>query len=316
MKALMAAMFWLPLAASASCGSAFCTINTSWDAHGAWLEPGARLDLRYESIRQDQPRSGRNDIAVGQIRRHHDEVLTVNRNLLASLDYTLNQDWGVNLLVPMVDRYHEHIHNHGGGQIPESWNFTELGDVRVMGRRRLSSSEDANAHTVSTSAVNLGLKLPTGKTEVKNSAGDEAERSLQPGSGTTDFVVGGSYSVAAPMRNLSWFVQGLAQLPMNEKDEYRPGHRFNFDVGSRYDVGDRLGLLLQVNALFKARDQGANAEPEDTGGKFVFLSPGLSYAFTSRLQAYGFVQLPIYQDVNGVQLVAKYAFAAGLNVRF
>jgi hypothetical protein len=42
----------------------------------------------------------------------------------------------------------------------------------------------------------------------------------------------------------------------------------------------------------------------------------VSYAFTRTLQAYGFVQLPIYQDVNGVQLVAKYAFAAGLNVRF
>ena len=42
----------------------------------------------------------------------------------------------------------------------------------------------------------------------------------------------------------------------------------------------------------------------------------VSYAFTRTLQAYGFFQLPIYQDVNGVQLVAKYAFAAGLNVRF
>ena len=83
MKVLMAAMLWLPVAASASCGSAFCTINTSWDAHGAWLEPGARLDLRYESIRQDQPRSGKTDVGVGQVPRHHDEVLTVNRNLLA-----------------------------------------------------------------------------------------------------------------------------------------------------------------------------------------------------------------------------------------
>ena len=185
-----------------------------------------------------------------------------------------------------------------------------------MARRRLGAREDAAAQTVSTSAAYFGLKLPTGKTDVKNADGDEAERTLQPGSGTTDFVIGGSYSMAAPMRNLSWFVQGLAQLPTNEKDEYRPGHRLNLDLGSRYDMGERLGLLLQVNALFKARDQGANAEPEDTGGKFLFLSPGLSYAFTRQVQAYGFVQLPIYQDVNGVQLVARYAFAAGLNVRF
>src|SRR5438270_604567 len=47
------ALICAPLTAAASCGSAFCTINTSWDAHGAWLEPGARLDLRYEYIRHD-----------------------------------------------------------------------------------------------------------------------------------------------------------------------------------------------------------------------------------------------------------------------
>jgi hypothetical protein len=316
MKALMAALLWLPLAAFASCGSAFCSINTSWDAHGAWQEPGARLDLRFEAIRQDQPRSGRKDVAVGEIPRHHDEVLTVNRNLLAALDYTLDQDWGVNVLLPLVHRDHEHIHNHGGGEIAQSWSFSEIGDLRVMGRRRLTSSEDVDAHTASTSALNFGIKLPTGSTDVKNDQGEEAERSLQPGSGTTDLVLGGSYAVAMPMRSLTGFVQGLAQLPMNEKDDYRPGHRLNLDLGGRYDLGDRLGLLLQLNALFKARDRGANAEPEDTGGKFLFVSPGASYAFTRTLQAYGFVQLPIYQDVNGVQLVAKYAFAAGLNVRF
>jgi len=35
-----------PLMAGASCGSAFCTINTSWDAHGAWLAESGELDRR------------------------------------------------------------------------------------------------------------------------------------------------------------------------------------------------------------------------------------------------------------------------------
>jgi hypothetical protein len=34
------------------------------------------------------------------------------------------------------------------------------------------------------------------------------------------------------------------------------------------------------------------------------------------MQIYGFLQLPIYQDVNGVQLVARHAVAVGLNMRF
>jgi hypothetical protein len=309
-------MLTAPLTAAASCGSAFCTVNTSWDAHGAWRDPGWSLDLRYESIRQDQPRHGISDVDVGEIRRHHDEVLTRNRNLLGTLDYTFNQDWGVNLQVPIVDRSHEHIHNHMGGQIPESWDFTELGDVRVMARRRLTTTEDDAASTVSTTGVNFGLKLPTGKTDVKNDEGEVAERSLQPGSGTTDAVFGAYYSQHRPLASLSWFAQALAQVPLNTHDEYRPGRRLNLDAGVRYDAGDRVGLLLQLNTLLKGRDHGAEAEPEDTGGTFVFVSPGISYAFTSSVQAYGFVQVPVYQRVNGVQLVPDFAVAVGLNFRF
>jgi hypothetical protein len=313
---LLGALLSAPLTAAASCGSAFCTVNTSWDAHGAWRDPGWSLDLRYESIRQDQPRRGTGDVDIGEIPRHHDEVLTRNHNLLGTLDYTFNPDWGVNLQVPIVDRQHDHIHNHMGGQIPESWDFTELGDLRVMARRRLATTENADASSVATTGINFGLKLPTGKTDVKNGEGELAERSLQPGSGTTDAVLGAYYSQHRPLASLSWFGQALAQVPLNTHDEYRPGRRLNLDTGVRYDAGDRLGLLLQLNTLLKGRDHGAEAEPEDTGGTFVFLSPGVSYAFTSSVQAYGFVQVPVYQRVNGVQLVPDFAVAVGLNFRF
>ncbi len=313
---LAAALALSPVLASASCGSAFCSINTSWDAHGGWLEPGARLDLRYEYIRQDQPRAGTHDVGVGEVPRDHDEVLTQNRNLLGTFDYTFNRDWGVNVLVPLVDRHHDHIQNGAGGPTPESWEFTELGDLRVMARRRLSTVENPDTTSVATSGLNFGVKLPTGRTDVRNAEGELAERTLQPGSGTTDAVLGSYYSQHLPTRNLSWFVQGLAQLPLNSHDEYRPGNRLGVDAGIRYDLGDKVGLLLQLNSLFKARDRGAQAEPGDTGGKFVFLSPGLSYALTRQLQAYAFAQLPAYQNVNGVQLVPRYALAAGVNIRF
>ena len=315
-RGIAAMLATVPLTAAASCGSAFCTINTSWDAHGAWLEPGARFDLRYEYIRQDQPRTGTRNVAVGEIPHEHDEVLTVNRNLLGAFDYTFNQDWGVNLLLPIVDREHRHLASDTGVQAPESWTFTELGDVRIVARRRLSTTENSQATSVATTGLSFGLKLPTGKTDVRNADGELAERTLQPGSGTTDAVLGGYYSRQMPTRNLAWFLQALAQLPLNSHDEYQPGNRLNVDTGLRYDAGDRLGLLAQLNAQFKARDRGAQAEPDNTGGTFLFLSPGVSYAFTRELQAYAFVQLPLYQYVNGVQLVARNAFAMGLNARF
>jgi len=306
----------LPLQAAASCGSAFCSVNTSWDAHGAWFEQGARFDLRYEYIRQDQPRTGTRDLAVGEIPAHHDEVLTLNRNLVGALDYTFSPDWAVNVQLPVVDREHQHIHNHMGEALEESWSFTELGDVRALFRRRLGTWEDHDAHSVGTAGINLGLKLPSGRTNIANADGDLAERSLQPGSGTTDVLAGAYYSKDFIEKEWSWFVHGLAQIPLDSHDEFKPGNRLTLDAGVRRAVGDKLALMLQVNALWKGRDSGAQAEPEDSGGKFLFLSPGLSYAFSRSLQAYAFVQLPLYQYVNGVQLVADRAFAVGLSARF
>src|SRR6185436_12391547 len=90
--ALAAAFFVASAGAFASCGSAFCSVNTSWDLHGGLAAPGASLDLRYEVIDQDQPRSGSNKVGVGQVPRHHDEVETRNRNWLGTFDYVFNAD--------------------------------------------------------------------------------------------------------------------------------------------------------------------------------------------------------------------------------
>ena len=53
-----------PLAAAASCGSAFCTINTDWDTQAPWQDDATRLDLRAEYIRQDQLRAGTDKAAA------------------------------------------------------------------------------------------------------------------------------------------------------------------------------------------------------------------------------------------------------------
>jgi hypothetical protein len=68
--------------------------------------------------------------------------------------------------------------------------------------------------------------------------------------------------------------------------------------------------------LVRARDRGDQAEPEDTGGKALFLSPGIGYGVSDKLQVYGFVQLSVYQYVNGVQLTARRAFSIGVSSRF
>lgn len=303
--------------AHATCGSAFCLTNTSWDTHGAWAEPGLRLDLRYERVNQNQPLVGRTKVAVGAFPRDHDEVRTANRNWLAGLDYTFNADWGLNVTLPVVSRDHFHIENDfdNGTQRPEAWKFTKFGDTRVMVRRRFAVIEDREPR-LGTVGLNFGLKLPTGSTRVVNADGDRAERTLQPGTGTTDALIGAYYAQLLPAKDLSWFAQALVQLPLYQHEGYRPGRRISVDAGLRYDASDKLSLLLQLNALFRGRDSGANAERDDTGGRSWFLSPGLSFALAKDVRVYGFVQAPLYQYVNGVQLGTRPGAVLGVSARF
>jgi hypothetical protein len=305
----------VPPASQAACGSAFCSVNTDWNVQGVYVEPGARAELRYEYLNQDQPRAGSRTVDVGEISAHHDEVSTLNQALFATFDYNWASGWGVSGIVPVIKREHEHIHNHMGEAIPEEWNFTALGDIRVAGRYQfpVGASDPAKAQTV---GLIFGFKLPTGSTTETNDEGEPAERSLQPGTGTTDPILGAYYQLRLPKPGLSFFAQGAYAWPLDSYHEYKPGDRLNIDLGMRYEATPRFALLLQLNALWKGRDSGEEAEPEDSGGQFFFISPGLSWLVTPKVQLFALAQLPIYQYVNGVQLTASWGATAGIGVRF
>lgn len=139
---------------------------------------------------------------------------------------------------------------------------------------------------------------------------------LQPGTGTTDAIVGAYFSAPGFLQDSSWSAQFLAQQAMNPKDQYKPGNQYQLNLGYRYPFGRDLQALLQLNSLYRSRDSGLNAEPDLSGSKTVFLSPGLAYSATQSTRVYGFVQLPIYRYVNGIQLSANWAFVAGFTMRF
>jgi len=309
---LVACLVHLP--ALASCGSAFCSINTDWTSQALGVAEGSSLDLRYEYIRQDRPRAGSRRVGVGEIPHHHDEVRTTNRNLLLNYSRNFASGWGYSAVLPMVDRDHLHVHNHRGAQLPQQWSFRELGDARLIGRyQKAVGDQERGARTA---GVVFGMKLPTGRTSVKNGAGEVAERSLQPGTGTTDVIVGAFFHRQSAARASSWFAQAQYRHPLNERDGFAPGGQFTADLGIATRLADRFSGLVQLNAVVKQRDHGAQAEPADSGSRALFLSPGVSYDWSDRVRVYAFYQQPLQQSVNGVQLTARRALMVGVTTQF
>lgn len=297
----------LPGVVHANCGSAFCVVNTDWDTQGAWDRPGTRVDLRFEYIDQDQLRDGTHK--TGPTGEEHDEVRTLNRNWLLTVDHAFDEHWAVSVQAPWVDRRHQHIHNHDDGDSEaQSWDFSEFGDLRVVGRYQFGGMNPGGGST----GIRFGLKLPTGSTSQDNDEGEAAERNLQPGTGSTDLMLGAYYNAIVPGSPASWFAQASVQLPVDYDDEFRPGKQVSLDLGLRYPMNATVAAMIQANFFWRDKDTGGEAETDESGITQLNLSPGLAVAVGAGTQIYGFVQVPIYQDVRGVQLTADWGAVVGL----
>ena len=306
----------------ASCGSAFCSINTNWDEHSLGHQ-GWSADLRYSYSHADKLRSGSDTITADTTAAGEVENLgTYNRTTTATMDYSYNDRWGVKVILPFIDRKHEHNIGPYTGATPadyESFHARAMGDIRVIGRYRWALDQASNAGM----GVKFGLKLDTGKKDVTVDQTGEIpeEATLQPGNGSTDMILGVFWHQSVPTSDWSWFSQATMQTSIKADADFRPGSQLNLDGGARYAINQDLSALLQINAQWNHADSRANAAltealESSSGGKTISLTPGLSYAVTHSTQLYGLLQLPLYQYVNGEQLTPDSSITVGASHRF
>jgi len=295
---------------AASCGSAACLVNTQWQIHGIPTEAGGTLfQLQYDYIKQDRLMSGSHKTSVAPEGADALEQKTLSQTLIASLDYTFDQNWGVTATLPVVKRHHDHLADPFDDPTPESWVYTRPGDARIVGRYRFLAADDYNV------GAQFGIVVPTGSHNIANAEGVVAERSLQPGTGATSGVLG-LYANYAAHDGALWFAQVQFQGAMATTDDFRPGNQVLVTGGVTVPVSDSVAVMGQLNALWRARDSGANAESAESGGRSLFFSPGLSYTVSPQVQLYAFAQLPLYRYVNGTQLAVNWAAVGGVTFRF
>lgn len=197
-------LLFQPEAGRASCGALTCPIGR-FDEQA--IPPGTVvLDYSYQYVDQSEARIGTDKASIGQIRGHHDEVFTVSRIHTLSLETPLLSRLRLYLSIPFVSREHQHIHNHRGRALLESWNLSGIGDLTMLTRWMVLKSNSESHPMV---FLNLGGKLPTGKSNGRGTiqqdtfllASDVAEPGIQPGTGAYDFLSGISAEMApaAPM---------------------------------------------------------------------------------------------------------------------
>ena len=328
LSTLVSILGLMAAAEAQACASCGCTLSSDWESLNFSSKGGFRFDLRYDYLDQNQLRAGKHTIspqAASQIVNDGEpqevESFTKNDYVTASIDYSRGGDWGVNVQIPYIKRSHATLGTASDGVTPgidgESYtsDTSNFGDIRVVGRYSGFSPEH-------NTGVLFGLKLPTGKigltgtsTDPENPGPVTIDPGLQPGTGTTDLILG-VYHAGALNKYWEYFAQGLYQRALNSKDDFRPGDGYNINLGLKYMGFDTVRPQVQVNARLVRHDTGANADTTSTGGTLVYVSPGLAVRVSDKVSLYGFVQVPLYQDVRGLQLTPKFTASAGVHFSF
>lgn len=175
-------------------------------------------------------------------------------------------------------------------------------------------------------AVGLGLKLPTGKNDVKHAGRDSMVHAMmQPGSGSWDpilMVQGGRTAGKFSLR-----LNGAYHMATSGDEGYEFGDMLGIDVVARYQAASAVRIGLGLNFLNTGKDtdhDGKYTSPTsmidtaaNTGLTAFYLTPELQVSIpgtgASLSLAY---QQPIFQDVNGTQQVMDWRLLASVGWAF
>ncbi len=232
------------------------------------------------------------------------------------IQYMFNRSWGIQVELPIANRFFETTGGATGSDLVHT-TWTAMGDIRVQGLYT-GFFEDQSA------GINFGLKLPTGDYTHNNAYGD-VDRDSEIGTGSTDLLLGGFYRHELISKyHLDWYAQAELDFPFLYRStadgSYRPGAEIDGAAGIYYE-GFRIGRvgitpIAQVIASVRRQDSGAAASnPVASGYQRVFLSPGFELDIHP-FMIYADVELPVYQNTNGDQLVGSFLTKCIVSYKF
>lgn len=309
--------------AAASCASASCSLVTGTQ-EGMPGEGRGTIDLSYRFIPMDQAQRGSEavnealvvgiDFAEGVIEpAHHRELRTNNEIIQLDINYGLSPRLALAVSLPLINnRRHEHdvLHEDGDEEFTNQDDSSGFGDARVQLKYVVAQTLK---HLFIAGA---GIKAPTGEYKLRNSRGGVNEPTIMPGTGSWDGLLSAFYSYQIFPHQFTFFASGSYQLNTENGMDYRFGDTVLANGGLGYRLTPRLVGNLQINARLSDRDRYRDQDVPNTGGTWVYLTPGATLDVGAATSLYAHLQLPVYQYVNDGNLVPRYGLMLGVSHNF
>lgn len=264
-------------------------------------QPGGLASFEMDYMNQDKDWSGAHR---GSDDNNNDKQIRTEF-FTAEIQYMFNRKWGFMAELPYTDRYFKTT--DGMGDFGE-FNHAAVGDIRLEGIYSGFSPDMS-------SGLIFGLRLPTGDYTYANFDSD-----TEIGSGSTDILLGGYHMGRIPgLKSWNWYVNTMIDAPAIAVTGYRPGSELDTALGTyytRWSVGGvRIAPVAQVIDSLRLHDSGMYADFTDSGYHRIMLSPGVEF-HAKAVRVYTDAEFPVFQSMNGNQLVASVLLKLNIGYAF
>ena len=150
---------------------------------------------------------------------------------------------------------------------------------------------------------------------------------MQPGTGSWDPFVTALYATTAGPVALQ--ADASYRFTTSNRQGYEFGDTTSAGLAGAYHVTKALGITAGLTYRHEGRASDRNGsyydpatnddlmdDPANTGGDSLWFAPGIQLFPLKRLAFEARVQLPLWQRVNGIQLVARSSLFAGVSYHF
>lgn len=293
-------------------GMSVFTPDTLDAGHGS---AGFRLTYTRPEQRSDEELEA---LAGQHIHAHNTDY---NLNASVGAAYGINHHLTVSAEVPYVRReaLREGAHDHVGGAavntVEQLGSVAGIGDMNLLAKYRFTDSETSGFALIG------GVKVPTGSTHRHSPDGERLETEHQPGTGSWDPIFGASASTK--LGAVQFTASGIYQFSTEGAQHTRLGDRFQGGVAlshrfgpsphehseaHHHHHGDELDeheehphsswdAFVELAGEWEGRQKVGGEIEDASGGKWVYVAPGIRFNAASGWSAGAAVALPIWQDI-------------------
>ena len=293
--------------------------------------------FRLTYTRPDQ----RSDALLEALASEHIHAHNTDYNLNASLGlaYGVSHHLTVSAELPYVrrDDLREGTHEHDGetaaNGVEQLGTVAGIGDVNLLAKYRLTEGDGVGFALIG------GVKLPTGSTHRRSPDGERLETEHQPGTGSWDPIAGASAS--ARIGGVQLTASGVYQFATTGAQQTRLGDRFQGGIALSHRFGsaepphhhdadegehhhhdeaverhDSWDGFVELAGEWEGRQRVGGEVEEASGGKWLWVAPGLRYNSASGWSAGAAVAVPVWQRIRASHPDNRYRLLLSLGRAF